>query len=93
MSQSRGLTAAAGPHRLDLAQGSAFAAKARLRAGNGTSETELASEVLCGMSAADAASVTDEQLAGLPSDDEQPAYEHWRQRIQAELRSKNLASA
>lgn len=82
------LLAAAGPFRWDLAQGSAFAAKARLRAGNVTPETEVAAQVLCGMSAEAAATVTDEQLVGLPSGDEQPAYELWRQRIQAELQSR-----
>jgi hypothetical protein len=87
------LAEAAASHRLDLAQGAAFAAKARLRAGNASSETELASEVLCGMSAAAAAALTDQQLADLPPDDDQPAFEHWRQRIQAELRRNHVASA
>jgi hypothetical protein len=79
------LQTAAGPHRLELAQGAAFAAKARLRAGNPTPETELASQVLCGMSAEGAAAVTDRCLEDLPPDDAQPAYEQWRRRIQTQL--------
>ena len=81
------LREASGEHRFLLAQGAAFAAKARLRAGNLQPHNELACEVLCGMNAADAAAVTDVALRGLPADTlEDPAYEIWRQRIQARLR-------
>jgi Protein of unknown function (DUF1702) len=44
----------AGPLWPQLAQGAAFAAKARQRAGNLTPYTELAAKVLCGLSATDA---------------------------------------
>jgi hypothetical protein len=84
------LITAAGPHRFALAQGAAFAAKARLRAGNLTPETELASRVLCGASAEEAAAVTDRQLVDLPPDDDRPAYEHWRRRIQEHLENVSL---
>lgn len=66
-----------------LAQGAAFAAKARQRAGNMTPHTEAACTLLCGLSAHEAALLTDEALLDLPSDAEQPAFEVWRQRIQA----------
>lgn len=77
------LLRAAGPYRPQLAQGAAFAAKTRKRASNPATHTELACEVLCGMSADDAASITDIALDRLPPDGEEPSYEIWRQRIQS----------
>jgi hypothetical protein len=76
---------AAGAYLPHLAQGVAFAAKARERAGNPTDHTALACIVLCGRSAAAAAHVTDRALADLSPEGAQPAYEVWRQRIQAHL--------
>jgi enediyne biosynthesis protein E3 len=67
------------PH---LAQGAAFAAKARQRAGNLTDYTSLATKILCGLMATDAARITDEALENLPADSNVPAYEIWRRRIQ-----------
>ena len=75
------LAKAAGPYRSELAQGVAFAAKARQRAGNPAGHTELASEVICGMSADRAAEITDAALADLPPDAHEPSYEVWRRRI------------
>ncbi len=65
-----------------LAQGAAFAAKARQRAENPAEHTDRACRVLCGTSAAEAARITDQCLAKLPDDAELPAYEIWRNRIQ-----------
>lgn len=65
-----------------LAQGAAFAAKARQRAGNMTDYTGRAAKILCGLSADDAARLTDEALENLPADSDVPAYEIWRRRIQ-----------
>jgi hypothetical protein len=65
-----------------LAQGAVFAAKARQRAGNLTEYTELATSILCGMSAQEAARLSDTILENLPADGAEPAYEAWRQRIQ-----------
>lgn len=76
------LQEAAGPCRAELAQGVAFAAKARRRAGNPAGHTELACQVLCGTSADEAAAITDRTLVDLPPDGAQPAYELWRQRVQ-----------
>lgn len=80
-------------YKAQLAQGVAFAAKTRLRAGNLTSNTETVSNILCGRSAEDAASITDAMLAGLSDTESLPAYEVWRQRIQNEFftESKNHA--
>ncbi|MFE3176329.1 DUF1702 family protein [Amycolatopsis sp. NPDC059090] len=75
----------AGQDVLALSQGAAFAAKARLRAGLSTSDTETATRAICGTSAERAAAVTDEALAGLPPDGDLPAFEHWRVRIQRGL--------
>jgi hypothetical protein len=75
------LRAGAGPFSLQLAQGAAFAAKARERAGNAAAHTERACRILCGMSAGAAAGITDAALIGLPADGDAPAYEVWRRRI------------
>jgi hypothetical protein len=78
----RALIAFAGEFYPQLAQGAAFAAKARIRAGNPTPYTDRACWALCGRSSADAAAITDAALENLPAYDEEPAYEIWRQRIQ-----------
>jgi hypothetical protein len=72
----------AGRFHPQLAQGAAFAAKARQRAGNLTDYTSLATKVLCGLPAENAARITDEALENLPADSDVPAYEIWRRRIQ-----------
>jgi enediyne biosynthesis protein E3 len=72
----------AGPYRSNAAQGAAFAAGARVLAGLVTPGTELGVKVHCGMSAAEAAAVTDEAKLGLPgTDGPVPAFEIWRERI------------
>jgi hypothetical protein len=75
------LRAGAGPFAPQLAQGAAFAAKARERASNAAAHTERACRILCGMTAGAAALITDAALIGLPTDGEAPAYEVWRRRI------------
>jgi enediyne biosynthesis protein E3 len=72
----------AGPSWPQLAQGAAFAAKARQRAGNLGPYTDLAAGGLCGSSAVEAARICDATLENLPANSTQPAYEIWRQRIQ-----------
>jgi hypothetical protein len=72
----------AGSFQPQLAQGSAFAAKARQRAGNLTDYTSRATGVLCGLAAGDAARLTDEVLENLPADAGLPAYAIWRNRVQ-----------
>jgi hypothetical protein len=79
------LRAAAGVYKAALAQGAAFAAKARQRADNSTDHTEMACQVICGLGADAAAQLTDAMLQHLPEDGEVPAYEIWRQRIQSQL--------
>jgi hypothetical protein len=85
------LRQAAGEHAPRLAQGAAFAAKSRTRAGNLVPHTELACRVLCGTGAVEASAVTDAARTDLPPDQPGrpekglpgvPAFEVWRQRIQ-----------
>jgi hypothetical protein len=79
------LHAVAGEHLPAMAQGAAFAAKARLRAGNPASHTESACAAICGMSSRDAAALTDAALKDLSCDSSDPVFEIWRQRIQREF--------
>jgi hypothetical protein len=78
----------AGPFWPHLAQGATFAAKARQRAGNLTDYTDLATRILCGMPALEAAQVADDCLEQLPSDAAVPAYQIWRRRIQSHFRNQ-----
>ncbi|MFY1575850.1 DUF1702 family protein [Verrucosispora sp. WMMD703] len=64
-----------------MAQGSAFAAQARRRAGLTSEHTGVATEVFCGTPAAQAAEVTEHALDGLDHDGPVPAFLVWRQRI------------
>lgn len=83
------LGTAAGSYHPYLAQGTAFAAKARQRAGTTAAHTALACQILCDLSVEAAAKVTDDSLVNLPPDNVtsngDPAYEVWRQRIQAQF--------
>ncbi|WP_205678725.1 DUF1702 family protein [Aquisphaera insulae] len=85
------LKSKAGTHGANLAQGAAFAAKARERAGNPAPRTELACRLLCDLPAGEAARLTDDALADLPADGQVPAYEAWRRRIRAQLGGKETA--
>jgi hypothetical protein len=67
-----------------LAQGAAFAAKARQRAGNLMPHTELACDTFCQMTAQAAAQTTDDCLQNLPLtalEHADPPYQVWRRRI------------
>lgn len=78
----------AGAYLPNVAQGVAFAAKARERAGNPAAHTALACEVLCGVDAAAAARITDDALPATASNGDVPAYETWRQGIIARFASR-----
>jgi hypothetical protein len=78
----RDLVAAAGGYHPQVAQGVAFAAKARVQAGNPAEHTEAACQLVGGLTAEQAALLTDEAREGLPGDGREPAYECWRARIQ-----------
>lgn len=85
-SQLEALKMAAGVYLPQIAQGAAFAAKTRIRAGNATPHTEMACQVFCEMSLDEAAQITDNALEGLSAQGDIPAYEIWRQRIQAQFK-------
>ena len=71
----------AGHHRPNLAQGSAFAANARVRAGIVPAHTALATGILCGTTPEEAARTADRLRPEYQADADVPAYEIWRQRI------------
>ena len=76
----------AGTHRGWLAQGSAFAAKARMRAGNLVPHNDVTCRALCGVDAITAAALVDAACCELPPDQPaEPAYEVWRRRTRERL--------
>ncbi|HEY5709846.1 MAG TPA: DUF1702 family protein [Solirubrobacterales bacterium] len=66
----------------DVAQGAAFAIKARVAGGNITPHTELASSVFCQMPVAEVARCTDMAREGAVAGYETP-FDAWRDRIRA----------
>ncbi len=84
-SEIHALRLASGRAWIHLAQGAAFAAAARLRAGNLTAQTELSCQVLCRLSADEAAETCNQSLANLAPDDGAPAYEIWRYLIREKM--------
>jgi len=77
------LASLAGPFRSQLAQGVAFAATARLRAGNLVPHTESACSIVCGVGAAGAAAVTERALIATGGGSTVRDYERWRTAISA----------
>jgi enediyne biosynthesis protein E3 len=82
----------AGDFRPEVAQGSAFAATARVHAGLVVPHTQLATQVFCGMTAEQATKICEntlpaQVLAGPLEPGEPPAFEVWRQHIAAEVMS------
>ena len=79
------LRAAAGSFLPHLAQGAAFAAKARQLAETPAQHSDLACGILCGRSASEAAAITDRALVDLPLDGGEEAFQVWRRRIRETL--------
>jgi hypothetical protein len=78
----------AGEHAPQFAQGIAFAAEARRRAGNLAPQTELACKTVWGLDAARVSQIVVGVSEGLPrdiGDTAEPAYEVWRRRIQEQF--------
>lgn len=71
----------AGAHLPQLAQGSAFAAEARIRAGLLVPHTRQATQILCGATAEHAAETCIQTRPDSSLPGELPAFEIWRQRI------------
>lgn len=78
----------AGEHRPFVAQGSAFAAAARVKAGLVVPHNELATDVFCGLPVAEASGVSDRNRPTGPADGDVPAYEVWRRRVANEFRAR-----
>jgi len=74
----------AGIHGAALAQGAAFAAKARHLAGNPAKHTEIVCGILCGMSTEQAAALCDETFSKINLYHSCP-YQHWRKLLQEAL--------
>jgi hypothetical protein len=68
-----------------IAQGSAFAATARVETDLVTDHTRLAARVLCGVTPEQAAQVSRAARPGRAADGEVPAFEQWRRNISAGL--------
>lgn len=77
---------AAGPYRAAVAQGAAFAAKARQLAGNPASHTELACKVLCGISTEEASALCDSTFEQATQLRPNP-YQKWRELLQNRLQA------
>lgn len=76
------LVTLAGPHRVHLAQGCAFASKARLISSVVPAHTDKAAQVLAGVTVAQAADWTDQALAALGPEPSTPEdYQRWRAEI------------
>jgi hypothetical protein len=75
----------AGPYRPQLALGAATVAKGRHRAGNPVPHTDMASEILCGVSSERAAQILDVAFENLPTDGPEPAFEILQQRLLAQF--------
>jgi enediyne biosynthesis protein E3 len=88
----RDLVRLAGPHRSSVALGCAFACEARSHAGNMMPHTEHAANVFAGMSAAEAAAITRQELRAAVDDDSTPRYEMWRRLTQRRVSSAEAAT-
>jgi hypothetical protein len=75
------LRQAAGPYGPNMAAGAAVAATFRMQTGGVAEQTDLACEVLCGLSSAQVAQICNKERKDLPPDGVEPAYEVWRQRL------------
>jgi hypothetical protein len=71
--------------RVQVAQGAAFAIKARQRAHSIVTHTHMASDILCSLPIDDVVGIVDSALNSLPHHQNEPAFELWRQRIQVSL--------
>lgn len=86
------LRVAAGPYHTRLAHGATIAALARYIPGNLAAHTDLACEVWCGVSSDKAAHIADVARKNFPPNGAEPAYELWRQRIEAQFMTSEQRS-
>lgn len=81
----RSVRSLAGAHLPRLAEGVVVAAMARHQVGNPADQIETACRVICGATSHEAAEIGSSALTDLPTDDVEPAYEIWRQRIRSQF--------
>jgi hypothetical protein len=81
----RTLRELAGVYQPQLAQGAAFAAEARARAGNPAFHTDEACAAVAEASAASCAAIVRQMRESLPDSADLPAYELWRRRVASVL--------
>jgi hypothetical protein len=84
------LLAHVGEHRAQLAQGAAFAAEAREKAGLTLDHTHLATRVLCGTTPEEASRICIDLMPSGADQDGLPAYELWRRQIAEKITSSSL---
>lgn len=72
-------------YRGRLAEGVIVAARARHQVGNAAERNEVACRVVCGIDSRAAADIAATALIDLPTDEVEPAYEIWRQRIRRQF--------
>lgn len=86
----------AGEHAPQLAQGTAFAAVCRDRAGNPAPQTELACQAFWGLGAAEVSEIVVRSSEDLPpalfQENTEPAFEAWRRRIQQRFTERGTTS-
>jgi enediyne biosynthesis protein E3 len=75
-------------HAADIAQGAAFAAAARLRAGLLVEHTTRACRILCRLEPEEAAAVAEACMVDLDDSPLVPAFEAWRRRIADHFRAR-----
>jgi hypothetical protein len=77
----RALWEYAGPHRAQLAQGAAFAAEARVRAGLVVPHNEIATRIFCDATTDEAATISRDSRPERETGGAVPGFEVWRQQI------------
>lgn len=87
------LRQAAGPYRSSMAVGVAFVAKGRQRAGNPVPHTDLACQVLWGISSVQAAQFVDSAFEDLPLTGPEPAFEILQQRLRTQFAAREAAAS
>ncbi|MCM2389893.1 DUF1702 family protein [Streptomyces albipurpureus] len=81
----KALRVRADAYRGRLAEGVVVAARARHQVGNTAEHNEIACQVVCGIDSREAADLAATALVDLPTDEVEPAYEIWRQRIRGQF--------
>lgn len=87
------LHTAAGPYGSQMAAGAAVATTYRMQTGGVAVHTDLACEVLCGLSGEEVARIATIARKDLSPDSIEPAYEIWRQRLARQFSATRLKNS